>query len=75
MSTNTIEAFRAKVAKDPDLQAEVKASVVDDSLVALAKRHGFDFTAAELQAFFADAELTELELDLVAGGCVEYSHA
>lgn len=53
MSKEAVAAFLREVAKDPDLQTE---------LVALAGRHGYEFTTDEL---------SEEDLSAVAGGLLD----
>ena len=74
MSVEAIDQFRAQVATDPGLQARL-ASALDvgpDALAALGKDCGYDFTAAEASAAVdrarTDGELSDFELELVAGG-------
>ena len=73
-----------KVAKDAALQAKLNAILKDaeqageaatgEKLTAFAKEAGFDATLAEMQEFFKklaekkEGELSESELDMVAGG-------
>ena len=66
----TLTKFRNAVADSTDLQEKVKAGA---DLVALGKDNGFDFTQEELTASWeelqkSDEELTDFELDVVAGG-------
>ena len=66
----TLTNFRQAVADSSDLQEKVKAGA---DLVALAKENGFEFTQEELETGWeelqkSDEELTEFELDVVAGG-------
>ena len=62
--------FRKAVADNADLQEKVKAGA---DLVALGKESGFEFTQEELEAGWeelqkSDEELTDFELEVVAGG-------
>jgi predicted ribosomally synthesized peptide with nif11-like leader len=78
MSIKAFRDFRAKVAADPKLQAEVRTSMAAGGagLAAVGKKYGFDFTTEEATAD-ATEELSDLELELVAGGlptdCGSYS--
>ena len=70
----TLTKFRQAVADSADLQEKVKAGA---DLVALGKENGYEFTQEELNASWeelqeSDEELTEFELDVVAGG--SYRH-
>ena len=71
---DTLTKFRNAVADNADLQEKVKAGA---DLVALGKESGFEFTQAELETGWeelqkSDEELTDFELDVVAGGA--YRH-
>lgn len=72
-----------KVAKDTALQAKLNAILKDaerageaatgEKLISFAKEAGFDATLAEMKEFFKKlaekgGELSESELDMVAGG-------
>jgi len=66
----TLTNFRQAVADSTDLQEKVKAGA---DLVALGKESGFEFTQEELESGWeelqgSDEELTDFELDVVAGG-------
>jgi predicted ribosomally synthesized peptide with nif11-like leader len=66
----TLTNFRQAVADSTDLQEKVKAGA---DLVALGKENGYEFTQEELEASWqemqeSDEELTDFELDAVAGG-------
>lgn len=73
-----------KVAKDSALQEKFNEIVAaadkngkeasEEKLIAFAKESGFDVTVEEMRAFFKELEnqdekvLSDLELDMVAGG-------
>lgn len=73
-----------KVAKDPNLQAKFSdildqaeqagAAETEKKLLAFAKEQGFDVSIMEMHEFFksmaesSSDELSETELDMVAGG-------
>ena len=66
----TLTNFRQALADNTDLQEKVKAGA---DLVALGKESGFEFTQEELETGWeelqkSDEELTDFELDVVAGG-------
>ena len=72
MSKQALEAFRRELAADESLRAEMTRvlgaggpMVSLDELVALAKARGFELTADEARSA---TELTERDLDAVAGG-------
>ncbi len=71
MSLEAVHAFRAAVAQDAALQEVARRAVAADApqqVVDAAAARGFTFSAEELQAALSDAELSDDELELVAGG-------
>ena len=69
MSKQSVQAFRAAVAADPALAEQVKGTGGDPAaLLALAQARGFEFTREEADEVLNEGELSELELELVAGG-------
>ena len=75
MSNEQLLAFGKKVQSDASLREEI-AQLGQDSagIVAAAKREGFDFTEAELDAYLqaadpdGDMEMDEADLEQVVGG-------
>jgi predicted ribosomally synthesized peptide with nif11-like leader len=65
MSKENLERFMTQVADSEDLQAKIGEEITGDALVALGAAHGCEFSAEDLAA---DAELSDQELDGVAGG-------
>jgi predicted ribosomally synthesized peptide with nif11-like leader len=68
----TLTKFRNAVSDSTDLQEKVKAGA---DLVTLGKENGYEFTQEELNTGWkelqeSDEELTEFELEVVAGGIV-----
>ena len=68
MSGDAFRAFREKVERDPSLRAELRAAGAEsglsmEALAAYAARLGYHFDPYE-----AGAELSEAQLDAVAGG-------
>ena len=66
----TLTNFRKAVADSTDLQEKVKAGA---DLVALGKENGYEFTQEELESGWKELQksgedLTDFELDVVAGG-------
>jgi hypothetical protein len=77
------------VAGDKALQAKVNEilgsagkdgeDATKNKLLAFAKEQGYDITVGEMQAFFrelnekSESELSETELDMVAGGKSKYT--
>jgi len=67
MSKENLDQFIQKVTDDEQLQARIGEEIDIDSLIALGAEHGFEFTAEDLAA---DVELSDEELDGVAGGAL-----
>jgi predicted ribosomally synthesized peptide with nif11-like leader len=70
--TESLTNFRNSVYGNWDLQSKIKSGA---DLVSLGKDNGFEFTHEELNAGWkelqeSDEELTEFELEVVAGGIV-----
>ena len=66
MSEEQLKAFLEAVKADAELQEKLKAAADADAVVAIAKAAGFPVSAVELQR--AQAELSDEELEGVAGG-------
>ena len=67
MSKENLEQFMNQVAESEELQAKIGEEIDVDALIALGAECGCEFTAEELQE---SAELTDEELDTVAGGAI-----
>ena len=67
MSKENLDQFIQKVTDDEQLQARIGDEMDADSLIALGAEHGCEFTADDLTA---GAELSDKELDRVAGGAI-----
>jgi len=75
MSVENVKAFFLKAAEDEALRAKLKAlaereEALYEDLVRIAAEAGFEFTAQDVRKAHAtaDRELTDDELDAVAGG-------
>jgi len=68
MSKENLNQFIQKVIDSEGLQARIGDEIDADSLIALGAECGCECTAEELQE---SAELSEEELDGVAGGAVD----
>ena len=66
MSLEQLKAFLAKVNSDISLQEKLKSAENSDVVVAIAAEEGFSITTSNLE----EAELTEQELEGLAGGVV-----
>ena len=71
MSKENLDQFIQKVTDDEQLQARIGEEIDADSLIALGTEHGFEFTAEDLAA---NVELSDEELDGVAGGMHHHQH-
>ena len=82
MSTQAVESFYNKVLRDPGLQERFKAASGEEAFVQLAvnlgAQNGFSFTPDEVRerlkqvAGDNEAELTDRQLETVAGGSVSW---
>ena len=70
MSEEQLKAFLEKVKADTSLQEKLKAASDADGVVAIAKEAGFKISAEDLKN--TEVELSEEELEGVAGGGYEY---
>ena len=73
MSLDQANAFRDYVAQNDDVQREIRSALMTESAKVsdIAAKHGFSFTSEEgAQAWESalDNELSDFELDMVAGG-------
>ncbi len=66
MSEEHLKAFLEKVKADTSLQEKLKAAADANAVAAIAKEVGFSISADDLTK--AQSELSEEELDGVAGG-------
>ncbi|QJW83727.1 Nif11-like leader peptide family natural product precursor [Ramlibacter terrae] len=71
MSLEAVNAYRAALTTDPALQESARLAVAANDpqqVVQAAAAQGFTFTVGELRAALTDSELSDSELELVAGG-------
>ncbi len=78
MSTESLSTFRQAMNDDEKLQQAVhqeikKRGITDlselaDSIMRLAAERGLQITLADLDHVMEDGELTDFELEMVAGG-------
>ena len=66
MSEEQLKAFLEKVKDDTSLQEKLKAAADSDAVLAVAKDAGFSISADDLKK--AQSEISEEELEGVAGG-------
>ena len=70
MSEEQLKAFLEKVKGDTSLQERLKAAADNDAFTAIAKEAGFSISADDLKN--APSELSDDELENVAGGAAKY---
>ena len=73
MSLDQASAFRDFVSQNEDVQREIRSALMTESakVSEIASKHGFTFTSEEGQQAWEtaqDNELSDFELDMVAGG-------
>ena len=73
MSLDQANAFRDYVAQNDEVQREIRSTLMTESakVSEIASKHGFTFTSEEGQQAWEtaqDNELSDFELDMVAGG-------
>ena len=73
MSLDQANAFRDYVSQNEDVKKEIRSALMTESakVSEIASRHGFTFTSEEGQQAWESAqdnELSDFELDMVAGG-------
>ena len=70
MSEEQLNAFLEKVKTDTELQDKLKAAASPEAVIEIAKEAGFSITAEDIQSMqSATVELSDDELEQVAGGC------
>ena len=73
MSLDQANAFRDYVSQNEDVQREIRSALMTESakISEIAAKHGFNFTSDEAEQAWEtaeDNELSDFELDMVAGG-------
>ncbi len=76
MSLDQANAFRDFVSQNEDVQREIRSALMTESakVSEIASKHGFTFPSEEGQQAWEtaqDNELSDSELDMVAGGRTE----
>ena len=67
MSEEQLKAFLEKVKADTSLQEKLKAAADANAVAAIAKEAGFAITAEDIQSMQSSTDLSDDELDGVAG--------
>ena len=70
MSEEQLKAFMEAVKADSGLQEKLNAAADADAVALIAKAAGFVISAVELQRAQAGTEISEEELEGVAGGVI-----
>ena len=70
MSEEQFKAFLEKVKTDTGLQEELKGAADVDAVIDIAKEAGFAITAEDIQSMQSSTDLSDEELEGVAGGGV-----
>ena len=73
MSLDQANAFRDYVSANEEVQREIRSALMTESakVSEIAAKHGFSFTSEEGEQAWESAqdnELSDFELDMVAGG-------
>ena len=68
MSEEQLKSFLEKVKTDTSLQEKLKAAADADAALAIAKEAGFAITAEDIQSMQSSTDLSDEELEGVAGG-------
>ena len=73
MSLEQANAFRDYVEQNDDVQREIRSALMREGakISEIAAKHGFSFTSEEGEQAWdtaQDNELSDFELDMVAGG-------
>ena len=68
MSEEQLRSFLEKVKTDASLQEKLKGAADADAALAIAKEAGFAITAEDIQSMQSRVELSEDEVEGVAGG-------
>ena len=68
MSEEQLKSFLERVKADTSLQEKLKAAADADAVLAIAKEAGFAITAEDIQSMQSATDLSDAELEGVAGG-------
>ena len=71
MSQDQLDALLTRLASDPTFAASLAAATTVEDAQQIAAKHGFDVTSADLTAATSNGNLTDADLEAVAGGLVE----
>ncbi len=68
MSQDHLDVIIARLASDPAFAAALTAAASAEDAQWIAAEHGFNVTASELAAATSDGDLSDADLERVAGG-------
>ena len=68
MSEEQLKSFLEKVKTDTSLQEKLKGAADADAALTIAKEAGFAITAEDIQSMQSSTDLSDEELEGVAGG-------
>ena len=68
ISQDQLDALLTRLASDPTFAASLAAATTVEDAQQIAAKHGFDVTSAELTSVASDGNLTDADLEAVAGG-------
>ena len=68
MSEEQLKSFLEKVKTDTGLQEKLKAAASPDAAIEIAKEAGFAISAEDIQSMQSSTDLSDEELEGVAGG-------
>ena len=68
MSEEQLKSFLEKVKTDTSLQEKLKGAADADAALAIAKEAGFAITAEDIQSMQSATDLSDEEVEDVAGG-------
>ena len=74
MSEEQLKSFLEMVKTDTSLQEKLKGVTDADSALAIAKEAGFAITAEDIQSMQSSTDLSDEELEGVAGGSCSCVH-
>ena len=72
MSEEQLKSFLEKVKGDTSLQEKLKGAADADAALAIAKEAGFAIKAEDIQSMQSSTDLSDEELEGVAGACTGY---
>ena len=74
MSQDQIDALVARLASDPAFAAALGAATSADDAQRIAAEYGFDVTTGELADASIELDLSDADLESVAGGTEDFTN-